>query len=105
RGTGPSGAIGSPEVMVRCEPGGSASSGLSAHDEASAMANAASQGIGLARSVCHVPHFPCAPSAKLLVAAGVCAVYWAEEYRDTALAEKIFAEAAVATVRIGRWTA
>src|SRR5690606_20805444 len=73
--------------------------------EANAIANAAYQGIGLARSVCHVTHFPCASCAKLLVAAGVCAVYWAEEYRDTALAEKIFAEAAVATVRIGRWTA
>src|SRR5690606_22674444 len=75
------------------------------HAEANAIANAAYQGIGLARSVCHVTHFPCASCAKLLVAAGVCAVYWAEDYRDTALAEKIFAEAAVATVRIGRWTA
>lgn len=92
---------GAPEGMVHCEHGDDSPCELSVHAEANAIANAAYQGIGLARSVCYTTHFPCASCAKMLVAAGVCAVYWAEDYRDTALAERIFAEADVAAVRIG----
>lgn len=93
---------GAPEDMVHCRHEDGAPCELSVHAEANAVANAAYRGVSLAGSVCHVTHFPCASCAKLLVAAGVCAVYWAEDYRDTALAEKILAEAEVPAVRIGR---
>lgn len=91
---------GAPEDMVHCVHDDDSPCELSVHAEANAVANAAYQGISLARSVCYVTHFPCSACAKLLVAAGITAVFWGEAYRDTALSERIFEEAGVAAMRI-----
>lgn len=53
------------------------------HAEANALAFAARQGISTEGGTCYVTVSPCEVCARLLIAAGIVAVFYNEEYRDT----------------------
>lgn len=57
------------------------------HAEANAVAFAARQGTRTEGGTCYVVVSPCANCARLLVAAGIVRVVWAETYRDPAGSE------------------
>jgi dCMP deaminase len=51
------------------------------HAEANALAFAARHGISVAGATCYVTVSPCEPCSRLLIAAGISAVYYQEVYR------------------------
>ena len=53
------------------------------HAEANALAFAARQGISTDGATLYVTVSPCLDCSRLLIAAGVKAVYYKEEYRDS----------------------
>ena len=68
---------------------------LTVHAEQNALTDAARRGVSVQNATAYVTHFPCIHCAKLLLAAGIRAVYFHEDYHNDALVTELFAEAGV----------
>ena len=68
---------------------------LTVHAEQNAVTDAARRGVSVQNATAYVTHFPCIHCAKLLLAAGIRAVCFHEDYHNDALVTELFAEANV----------
>ena len=68
---------------------------LTVHAEQNAITDAARRGVSIQNATAYVTHFPCIHCAKLLLATGIRAVYFHEDYHNDALVTELFAEADV----------
>jgi dCMP deaminase len=70
------------------------------HAEQNAIADAARRGVSVAGSTAYVSHFPCVTCAKVLAAAGVCAVKYHIAYRTDPLVLELLGDAGITIVRL-----
>jgi dCMP deaminase len=70
------------------------------HAEQNAIADAARRGVSVAGSTAYVSHFPCVTCAKVLAAAGVCAVKYHIDYRNDPLVLELLGDAGITIVRL-----
>ena len=68
---------------------------LTVHAEQNAVTDAARRGVSVQNATAYVTHFPCIHCAKLLLAAGIRAVCFHEDYHNDTLVTELFAEAGV----------
>lgn len=68
---------------------------LTVHAEQNALTDAARRGVSVQNATAYVTHFPCIHCAKLLLAAGIRAVCFHEDYHNDPLVTELFAEAGV----------
>ena len=68
---------------------------LTVHAEQNAITDAARRGVSVQNATAYVTHFPCIHCAKLLLATGIRAVCFHEDYHNDALVTELFAEAGV----------
>lgn len=74
---------GAPPGLPHCKHEDDSPCEVSTHAEANAIAFAARQGISTEGGTLFVGVSPCLDCSKLLIAAGIRAVYYREEYRDS----------------------
>jgi len=65
------------------------------HAEQNAIADAARRGVSLSGATAYITHFPCINCAKILAAAGICAIKYHWAYRNDPLVLEILSESGV----------
>jgi len=65
------------------------------HAEQNAICDAARRGVSLEGSTVYITHFPCINCAKILAAAGICAIKYHHDYRNDELVKEILEESGV----------
>lgn len=65
------------------------------HSEMNALLQCAKYGIPVAKATIYVTHFPCLQCSKALIQAGIERIKYAEDYRNSEYALKLFAQAGV----------
>lgn len=82
-----SGRNGAPTKLPHCDPKecypGGPPCRRAVHSEANAIAFAARHGVATEGCILVSTDSPCLDCARLIINAGICAVYYAREYRDT----------------------
>lgn len=63
---------------------------MTIHAETNAIADAASRGIPLNKSIAYVTHYPCINCAKNLISAGIKEIIYAEDYNNNPIAEELY---------------
>ena len=65
------------------------------HAEQNAITDAARRGVSVAGAIAYLTHYPCINCAKMLIASGIAAVKYHEDYRNDPLVDELFKEANV----------
>ncbi|OHE74250.1 MAG: dCMP deaminase [Verrucomicrobia bacterium GWF2_51_19] len=63
------------------------------HAEQNAVTDAARRGVSVAGATAYITHFPCIHCAKILVAAGICAIKFHADYKNDPFVYEILEEA------------
>jgi dCMP deaminase len=71
----------------------------SVHAEQNAIGDAARRGVSVEGAIAYVTHYPCIHCAKALLASGITAVKYLEDYRNDPLVEQLFAMCHIPLVR------
>ncbi|WOO41594.1 cytidine/deoxycytidylate deaminase family protein [Rubellicoccus peritrichatus] len=70
------------------------------HAEQNAIADAARRGISVQGATAYITHFPCVNCAKIIIAAGVKAVKYHNDYRNDPIAKELFEEAGISLIQL-----
>ena len=70
------------------------------HAEQNAITDCAKRGVSMNDSVCYITHYPCIHCAKLLAASGVQQIYYANDYKNDPLVEKIISSVGIKCIKL-----
>ncbi|MDR1437801.1 MAG: dCMP deaminase family protein [Puniceicoccales bacterium] len=70
------------------------------HAEQNAIADAAKRGAAIGGAIAYITHYPCVHCAKTLLAAGIVAVKYIDDYKNDPFVGELFSSCAVPICRI-----
>lgn len=70
------------------------------HAEQNAITDSAKRGVSLENTIAYITHYPCLNCAKLLCSSGITKIFYAENYKNDPLVEKLMNQALIKIVQI-----